>query len=247
MNLILETTTGRPTPAGTVPQLPRASTDATLQLVTNGVAALLPEGQPVALKIYTPDDLVTPVATFSVWARNATYQLYTATLAPLTTGLAWLREKTLRARVSYGTPNVDSELFHLMLGGSGGAAPDLPQIVITQPAGPVKQTVSLGAKTGNLKLEAYGNHVVQADAKVNGMQLYANTAPVGADVLVELRKGGVGTGAVATLSAGSKAERTPFDPVVNVEAGDVLDFEVIQIGSTKPGGYLSTEMELELV
>lgn len=247
LKIKIETTTGRLVPPGEALAIPRAPQKATLQLLTNNVAALLPSGQPLALKLYALGDTMTPIASFGVWVGNATFNLYTATLDPLAAaGLGYLKAGTLYGRVSYGTPNVDSELFHVRWGGSGESigAPVAP-IVISNPVGNVKQMLSLASKTGNVKMETYGNHVVRTAGNINGLQLYANTAPTGADILVELRKNGAGTGAVATLSAGSKSERTAFDPEIAVAIDDVLDVEVTQIGSGAAGGYLSVEAEFE--
>jgi len=246
--LKIETTTGLLVPGGVAPPIARGPQVTTLQFLTNSNAALLTEGHPVALKLYALDDTVTPIATFNSWERVAAFATYRGTLNPLNVAaLGYLPAGTLYGRISYGTPNVDSALFHVRWGGSGEVtgAPITP-IVITQPSGPTKQLISLATKTGNVKVENYGNRVVRAAGNVVGLQVYANTAPEGADMLIELRKNGVGTGAVATLSADAKSERTAFAPVIAVAVDDVLDISVTQIGSSKAGGYLNVEAELEL-
>lgn len=248
--LKLETTTGLLSPAGIAPSVPRAPQNVTLQFLTNSVANLLAGGAPLALKLYALGDTDTPIATFNTWVSNATYKLYTATINPLTeAGLGYLPAGTLYGRISYGDPNVDSGLFHVIWGGTGPVtgAP-APQIVITQPTGPTKQTIEIGHITGRLVEDAVeGSHTVQAAAQVTGLQLTANTAPTGADALIELVKNGVPTGSVATLSDGAKSEVTVFDPVVTVAVNDTLQFKVTQKGSTKAGGYLTVSANTELI
>ena len=134
LNLILETTTGLLKPAGVVPEIPRGPSDITLQLVTNNVAGLLPVGQPLALRLYAPNDTVTPIAEFTVWTRNSAFNLYQARLNPLASDLAWTPRTTLLARISYGTPNADSAFFHVTLGGAGTAAAPTAPVVVPAPA-----------------------------------------------------------------------------------------------------------------
>jgi hypothetical protein len=137
MNLILETTTGQLVPSGVAPRLPRGGVETVLvQFVTNGVAALLPAGAPIALKLYAPSDLANPVATLSVFAAVAADLLYSGQLDTLAGGLAYLERGTLHARVSYGTPNVDSAWFQLLYGSSQSASGSKPvSLVIPQPVG----------------------------------------------------------------------------------------------------------------
>lgn len=239
LNLILETTTGRLIPAGTAPQIPRGPEPVTLQLVTNGNAALLPDGQPLALKLYDPADQVTPVYTLNAWATNASFLLYQATL-DVRAALGYSPLQVLLGRISYGEPNVDSPFFHALLGGIGAGAGAVPQIVITQPTGPTNYVQALGQFGGKAILnQVEGFHRVKSVGSLLGLQLNCQDAPTGADLLVEVIKNTVATGKVATLAAAAKFQETIFGAPLALAIGDVIQFKPTQIGSIKPGTNLS--------
>ena len=145
MKLILETTTGALVPGGVSPPLPRGGLDTVfLQFVTNNVAGLLAGGAPIALKLYSPADLETPLVTLAAWSTLAGDLGYSGSLDTLSGGLAYLQRGTLFGRISYGTPNVDSGWFLVNYGvGASGAAPVTP-IVISQPTGPVNYVQDIG-------------------------------------------------------------------------------------------------------
>jgi hypothetical protein len=243
MNLILETTTGLLVPPGIAPRLPRAPVAATLQLVTNSVAALLAEGVPVALHIHAPTDLVTPLASFALWTRNTAFSLYQAQLNPLLeAGLGWLASGTLVGRISYGTPNVNGQWFQVQFGDGAGGGPIAPvQVVVNNYTGAATTAVQpIGLFSGRIATgQTEGYHRAKAAGSVTGLQLAAQVAPTGADLIVELYKNGVATGKTATLAAAAKTQETIFGSPLALAIGDVLQFRATQVGSAIAGSNLS--------
>lgn len=248
MLLILETTTGKLVPSGEAIPLPRGGLHTVLvQFVTNSVAALLAGGAPVALKLYSPADLVTPIATLAAFTAVPADLNYTGQFDTLSGGLAALERGTLLARISYGTPNVDSGLFHVNYGtgSAGGAA--APQIVISQPTGPVNYVQALGQFGGKAILnQVEGFHRVKSVGNMLGLQVNAQDAPTGADLIVEIVKGGVGTGKFATLAAASKSQETIFGAPLALAIGDIIQFRPTQIGSVKPGTNIGVGAIIQL-
>lgn len=242
MLLILETTTGQLVPAGVAPQLPRGGLDTVLvQFVTNGVAALLPGGAPVALKLYSPADLVNPLTTLAAFTAVPGDLNYAGQLDSLGGGLATLQQGTLLAKLSYANPNVDSAWFQVRYGlcGSGGGEP-APQIVITQPTGPVNYVQAIGQFGGKAILnQVEGFFRVKSPGNLLGLQLNCQDAPTGANLIVEVVKGGIATGKTAALTAGNKTEETIFGAPLALAIGDIVQFKPTQIGSVKPGTNLN--------
>lgn len=243
MNLILETTTGRLVPAGSAPRLPRSPVAATLQLVTNSVAALQGVGVPVTLRIYQASDLNNPIATFAAWTRNAEFLLYQATINPLEeAGLGWLQSGTLVGRISYGAPNVNGAYFQVQYGeGATQGAPTNVQVVINNYTGAVGSGVQLiGTFGGKVALnQTEGFWRVKADNTLVGLQLNAQDAPTGTALIVEAVVNGMDTGKTATLAAGAKYQETIFGSPLELLAGDVVRFKATQVGSTKAGTNLN--------
>ena len=245
MNLIIETTTGRPVPAGAVPQLGRGPDATTLQFVTNNVAALLAGGAPIALKLYTLDDLATPKATFSVWTPNNSYLLYEAVLDVLASGLAWIQNRQLVAKVSYGAVNVDTPLFEVSFNGGQVGGSIIPPIIINISGGgggggSANFVQPVGVFGGKLILnQVAGYWKVKAACNLLGLQVGAQTAPVGADAIIEVVKNGAPSGKTGTLTAGNKKQETIFGAALALAIGDVVEFRPTQIGSTTEGTNLS--------
>ena len=241
MLLILETTTGKLVPAGEPISLPRGGLNKVLvQFVTNGAAALLPDGAPIAVKLFSPADLVTPLTTLAAFTAVPGDLNYTGNLDTLGGGLVNLERGTLLALISYGTPNVDSGLFQVNYGRGAGGGAAAPQIVITQPAGPVNYVQALGQFGGKAILnQVEGFCRVKSVGSLLGLQLNCQDAPTGADLIVEIVKGGVGTGKFATLAAGSKYQETAFGAALPLAIGDIIQFRPTQIGSVKPGTNLN--------
>lgn len=114
MKLFLEKTTGLLVPAGAPVGLPRDSVAVEIQFFASGVAELVTGGA-VSLKLYSPADLVTPVATFSAWNEDATAKKYTATLDVIG-ALGIAPQPTYLARISYNTSPTLSGWFHVGIG-----------------------------------------------------------------------------------------------------------------------------------
>jgi hypothetical protein len=248
MNLILETTTGKLVPAGEPARLARGGVQAlTLQLLTNGVAGLLPDGQPIVLSIFAPDDLVTPVLTVSAWTADGAGVRYSASLNTLAGALAWVQSATYLARIDYGSPNAASGLFHLIFGDGAAAPGATPQITITQPSGPVDYTEVIGTFGGKVMVnQTEGFWRVKSAGQILGLQLSAQDAPTGAAIIVEIYKGGVATGKTATLAAAAKNQETIFGSPLAIAIGDVIQFRPTQVGSTKPGTNLTVRAVVRL-
>jgi hypothetical protein len=250
MILIVETTTGRLKPDGVAPQLPRGGLDTVIvQFVTNGVAALLPEGAPIALKLYSPSDLNNPLVQLGAFAALPADLAYKGSLNTVSGGLAYLERATLIAKISYGNPNVDTANFHVVYGaaGSGTGAPPV-QLVITQPSGPVNYVQAIGSITGKATLnQVDGFWRVKSPGNLLGLQLAAQDAPTGADLIVEVIKNGLATGKTGKLTAAAKNEESIFagGPVA-LAIGDIVQFKPTQIGSGKPGSYLAVAGVVQL-
>ncbi len=250
MNLILEKTTGKLVPSGQPAQLARGGVQAlSLQFLDSGVAELLAGGAPIALKIFAIDDTDAPLVTIDAWTADATGVRYTTNYNTLAGALAWVQGATYFARIDYGTPNVESILFHLVYGGTNAAPGPAPQVSI--------QTISTVGKflapmlyIGRLNADGakalFGYYKVKHAGKIHGAQLFAQTAPTGADVTVDLIDAGEDELAkVSTLSDGAAAEETIFPAALDVEVGDVIRAKIKTVGSGNRGGYLTLNLICE--
>lgn len=249
LNLILETTTGRFVPSGVAPPIARAPQEATLQFVTNNVAALLADGAPIALKLFALNDQVTPLATFNAWTAVPGFLCYKATLNPLATDLGYEPRGTLLGKISYGTPNVDTPLFHVLWGGSGEVvgAPAIP-IVVTQPAGPVRYVQELGTFAGKAVVDQVeGFWRVKAPCQILGLQLNCQDAPTGANLLVDVVLNAAEQTKIAQLTAATKTEETIFGAPLVCAIDDVVQFVPTQVGSGKPGTNLTVKAIVQLL
>jgi hypothetical protein len=250
MNLILETTTGQLVPAGTSPNLPRAAAEAVfLQFVTNAAAGLLAGGAPIALKLYMPGDLVNALATFNAFVASPADLGYKATIDAVSGGLAAIERTTLFAKVSYANPNVDSQWFLVNYGvGTSTAAAPATQIVISQPSGPVNYVQSIGLFAGRLAVnQIEGFWRVKAPCNLLGLLLNAQDAGTGANILVDVVKGGVAQNKIAQLTAAQKTEETIFGAPLALAIGDIVQFKPTQVGSAKPGTNLDVKGIVQLL
>lgn len=114
MKLFLEKTTGLLVPTGVLVALPRDTVTVELQFLASSVAELVAGGA-VSLKLYAPDDLVTPVATFDTWTEDAANVRYTRSLDVLT-ALGSSPLPTYLARIEYGAGPTLSNRFHVEIG-----------------------------------------------------------------------------------------------------------------------------------
>lgn len=244
----LETTTGLLVPMGTALPIARGPQDVTLQFLNSGVAALLAEGAPIALKLYALTDTLNPIATFSDWTAVSAFSCYAANINPLAVAaMGYLQAGTLLGRLSYGDPATDTPLFHVLWGGSGEVtgAPAQP-IIITQPAGPVTYMQDLGYFQGKVTADQVeGYWKAPQAALISGLSLHTQNAPAGADLIVELIVNGAPTGKTATLTAGNKSIYADFaGGSLAVAAGDTLQFKPTQAGNAR---YLAVKAKAQLV
>lgn len=250
LNLKLDKPSGLFTPAGIAPPIGRGPQDVTLQFLTNNVAEMLPGGaDAIALKLYALTDTATPLATFNVWTAVPAFGCYKATLNPLATGLGYVPAGTLYGRLSYGAPNVDTPLFHVLWGAAGEqvGAPITP-ILVTQPTGPVNYVQDIGDFGGRVATgQTEGFWRVKAPCNLLGLQLNCQDAPTGAALLVEIYKGGAAQGKIGQLTAATKAEETIFGSPLALAIGDIVQFRCTQVGSTKAGTNLAVKGIVQLL
>lgn len=252
MKLILETTTGQIYPAGVAPNFPRGGLESTfLQFVTNGAAALLVDGAPIALKLTQLSDptFATPLATFNAFVASPGDLGYVASLDTLAGGLAALSRATLLARISYNSVNVDSGNFLVNYGvGSPGVGTPAVQVVISQPTGPVNYVQSIGQFGGRVTAnQVEGFWRVTSPCQLRGLQINIQDAPTGTSLLVDVVKNGVAQNKIGTLSATAKNEETTFGAPLALAIGDVVQFKPTQVGSTKAGSNLDVKGIVQLL
>lgn len=249
MNLYLDVPSGTLLPAGVAPGMPRGGAETVyLQFLTANVAAMLPGGAPIALRLYLPGDLVNPLATFNAFTAAPADVGYKMAIDTLSGGLAILERGTLFAKLSYGNPNVDTPWFLVNYGvGFASAGAPVTQLVISQPAGPVNYVQDIGTFGGQVKLaQTEGFWRVKAPGSLLGLQLAVQVAPAGADLIVEIYKGGVATGKTAKITAGQKTEETIFGAALALQIGDVIQFRVTQLGSATAGANLNVKGIVQL-
>lgn len=250
MNLILEKTTGKLVPAGQPARLSRGGVQAlTLQFLDSSVAELLSGGAPIALKIFALDDTETPLLSVTDWTGDATNVRYTATLDTLAGALAWVQQGTYFARIDYGTPNVESGLFHLVYGGTNAAPGQVPNITLTSVSTVGKFLVPMiftGRLTATGDSALFGYYKAKTAGTILGTQIFAQVAPTGSDVTVDLIDAGESElSKISTLTDGAKAEETIFGAPLVVDVGDVIRAKIKTIGSTVKGSYLTMNLICE--
>lgn len=250
MKLLLDVPSGQLLPAGVAPDMPRGGGERLfVQFLTAGVAAMLPGGSPIALRLYLPSDLVNAIATFNVFAPSAPDVGYLATIDTVSGGLAALERGTLFARLSYNNPNVDSQWFLVNYGAgvANGGAP-ITQLVISQPTGPATYVQPIGQFGGRVAVgQTEGYWVVKVACNLLGLQLAVQDAPTGANLLVDVVKGGVLQNKIAKITAAAKAEETVFGAPLALVPGDIISFRPTQVGSGKAGSNLDVKGIVQLV
>lgn len=248
MFLTLETTTGLLVPDGEAPRLPRGGVEQILvRFVTNGVAALLANGAPIALNIYRASDLETPIATVDEFTTLASDLAYQGSLDTLAAGLAGIERGTFRGRISYKTINVDSEWFQLVFGDRAAASGTPIQEIIVREGSAAKLVEVIGQFAGLVVVnQVEGFLKVQEDCSLVGLQLTAQVAPTGADLVVDVVKNNAAQNKTAKITAAAKGEETLFGSALALVAGDVLKFKPTQVGSGTPGSYLTVKAIINL-
>ena len=250
MNILLETTTGQPTPAGIAPQIIRGPQQIVLGFPTNGVIGPISGGaSTISLQFFKPSALGTVLATFDTWLLDLSGNYYVAAVDPSSAAnMAWLQDQVLLAQVTYGAGATQSIKFMVNFGGPGSQnATPRPPAYILQTAGAGIYPQDIGRFVGDLVLtQTEGYFKAKAAASVLGFQLHAQTAPTGASVLVQAVKNGAAVaGAIATLTNGQKSQETTFGSAITLAIGDTLQFVITQIGSTTPGSELDVRAILQ--
>lgn len=81
--------------------------------------------------------------------------------------------------------------------------------------------------------------VIEQAAQAVGAELYADTAPVGAALIVTFRRkrtAAADDSRTASIADGQNAASVTFGSPMALQAGDRIQLEVSQVGSTTPGG-----------
>jgi hypothetical protein len=81
----------------------------------------------------------------------------------------------------------------------------------------------------------YDGFFPQENITVNAMGLFAQTAPVGQDIKVDVIKNGIGENNPGTLTAGSQFEKTTLGFSIGFLSTDRLGFKFTQVGSVVAG------------
>jgi len=138
-------------------------------------------------------------------------------------------------------------------GDSTRGTPDTPRLLDYVPTIPAPDDTTMQTPVlnfaGQLLLgQLFGIYRAPTAAVIKGIQLVAQVAPVGADVIIDLvDSAGVSLGGTATLPAGETwSEITLLTPIM-VVTGAVIRAKVTQIGSAKPGSFLTATLIIQTV
>lgn len=89
----------------------------------------------------------------------------------------------------------------------------------------------------------YGFFQASSPTAISRIQISAQTAPVGSNLVITLVDGsGVSLGVTATLNDGLEYQQTVIDPPLALAAADIVRLKVTSVGSTTPGGYLTVNL-----
>lgn len=104
------------------------------------------------------------------------------------------------------------------------------------------QIVTTGVFVGTAAVdEVFGYYKAQRDHDVAVAQIFAQTAPTGADLQIELvDAAGVSLGVTAILPDGDSFSETSIP--LTLATGDTVRFKITQVGSTEPGGYVTINL-----
>lgn len=248
MNLVLETTTGFLVPNGVAVNLGKGGLQQVLlQFVTSGVAALLPDGTPISLDLFTPDDLVTPKGTVTAWTPNATDKQYAGSINTNAGAMAWLSAPTLIGVITYGdSPEVESDSFHVRYGLplAGDLGAEVERITVLQGNNTLLvPMIFMGQLTDE---QSYGYFVCPEDGNILDISHEAQDIPTGSNVSVDLTKAGAEQTKLSVLTAGQQVEKTTFGSPLACQAGDVIRCKVKAVGSTNPGGWLKSTITYQI-
>ncbi len=101
---------------------------------------------------------------------------------------------------------------------------------------------------GKLKTDQpFGFYQPPAAGKVVGLQLFAQTAPTGADVIVDLTDAdGTSLARSGTIEAGNDTGSITFGTPLAFLAGAIIRAEITQVGSGTAGSYLTANLIIQL-
>lgn len=248
--IIIEKNTGIPVPAGVAIDIAKGGNQSIiLKFLTGGLLGLLPDGTPISLALYDPNDTGTPLAIVSAWTPNVAQKLYIGVLDTLAGAIAWVQPKTLIGKVTYGSPGVDSVAFHVRYG-IGTAQPGSPLLITNVTVtGMQKTSVPMSPFMGELADEqVFAYYRAQQDIDILGMHLNAQEAPVGADVLVDIVFGASAEQSkVAKLTDGQQAEETIYATPLRALAGQVIRLKIKQVGATTAGSWMTPTLIVQPV
>lgn len=99
-------------------------------------------------------------------------------------------------------------------------------------------------QTGKLVADViFGFYKTKAAEVILGVQLAIQDLPTGADVIITLVDAeGTTLARTATLPAGESYKDVPFETPLALLAGAIVRAKVTQVGSTKPGSYLTANL-----
>ncbi|MBC8009151.1 MAG: hypothetical protein H7067_03535 [Burkholderiales bacterium] len=132
-------------------------------------------------------------------------------------------------------------------------APSAPQLVAYTPTIPDPTDRAMHTATfyftGNLTVaQAFGLYKSPSAVVIRGVQLAAQTAPVGSVVIIELVDAdGVSLGRTATLPAGALYADITFGTPLSLGANTIIRAKVTAVGSTTPGGYLQVTLLAQVI
>lgn len=94
--------------------------------------------------------------------------------------------------------------------------------------------------------QVFGYFYAERAAKILGVQMSAQTAPVGATLTIDLvDANGVEQSQIASLAAGSKEQRTIFASPFSVSAATAWRGKIKSVGSSTPGGYITANLIIQ--
>jgi hypothetical protein len=91
--------------------------------------------------------------------------------------------------------------------------------------------------------QGFGYFKAKAACQIQGMQIFAQVAPTGRNLTLDLINGvGAEQSKVGTLTAGSTVQETTFGTPLTLAAGDVIQLKIKSVGSTEPGDSLTVQL-----
>ena len=104
---------------------------------------------------------------------------------------------------------------------------------------PVAPLIYIGDATA---AQVFGYFYAPIAEQIVEMQAFAQVAPTGAAITIELYKNAVATGEVLTIADGASNGRLLLSAAITLAVADVLTAKILTVGSTEPGGYLTLNL-----